>query len=143
MAFWRNLFIELGARRHRLRKALGDWGQSVFELALIASLILGTFGLLLHPWMAAAAPWGFALPVLLPLGYIALDMRRQRPSPEGADAEAARKAHDRLALFWCVLIVVAGIGAFAYALSAEPPPPPAPDPGWQPPDDAVAVDITE
>jgi len=143
MAFWESLSTELSARRRRLRTALGDWGQSLFELALIASLILGTFGLFLQPWMAGAAPWGFALPVLLPLGYVALDARRQRPLPEGADVEAARKTYDRLAFLWCALIIVAGIGAFAYALSAEPPAPPLPDPGWQPPEDTVAVDITE
>lgn len=143
MAFWRDLFTELSARRRRLRTAIGDWGQSLFEYGLVASLILGTFGLYLQPWMAAAAPWGFALPVVLPLGYILLDMRRQRPLPEGADADAARRGYDRLAFIWCALIIIAGIGAFAYALSAEPPPPPAPDPGWQPPDNAVAVDISE
>jgi len=143
MAFWTNLFTELGARRKRLREAIGDRGQSLFELALLSALILGTLGLFYQPWMAAAAPWGFALPALLPLGYVALDVRRQRPLPEGADADAARKTHDRLVLIWCSLIVIAGIGAFAYALAAEPPAPPTPDPGWQPPEDAVAVDISE
>jgi len=141
MAFWGNLFTELGARRKRLRESFGERGQSVFELALLSALVLGTVGLLLHPWMASAAPWGFALPVLLPLGYIALDARRQRALAAGQDEDAVRKSHDRLALIFVSLIIVAGVGAFAYALASEPPAPPQPDPGWQPPEDAVSVDM--
>ncbi len=143
MAFWGNLFTELGARRKRLRESFGERGQSVFELALLSALILGTVGLLLHPWMAGAAPWGFALPVLLPLGYVALDARRQRALGAGQDEDAVRKTHDRLTLVFVSLIIVAGIGAFAYGLASEPPAPPQPDPGWQPPEDAVSVDMSE
>ncbi len=141
MSFFGSLFAELGARRRRLRLAMGDRGQSLFEFALLGVLTLGSAGLFVRSWMPAAAPWGFALPIVFIVGYIALDLRRQRAAAPAADAEHPHRAADRLALIWTLLCMAAAIATFVYAWSAEPPLPPPIDQGWQPPQDTLNFDI--
>lgn len=136
MSYWSSLFQELGARRTRLRKALGDRGQSLFEFALLSAFVMGSLGLYLRAWMPSAAPWGFALPFVFIAGYLALDVRRQRDG-----AENAERKHDLIALGWTLLCAALAIGTLFYAWQAEPPPPPE-APVWQPPEDVQIFDLS-
>lgn len=138
MSFWSEMASELGARRKRLRKAVGDRGQGLFEMLLLGLPLLGSLGLFLHPWMPGAAPWGFALPFLLVLGYLLLDVRRQGQLARGDDQDAVRKSHDRMAFGLVFLCMAASAAAFAIGLAAAPQ---EDGPDWQPPPDAVSVDI--
>lgn len=75
--FFTNLFDELGERRRRLRKSLGDRGQALASFAILAGLMLGSLGLYLRPWMIDVAAWGFAVPVVFLVGYLLIEWRRQ------------------------------------------------------------------
>jgi len=75
--FFASLFEEMGARRKRLRKAIGDRGQALTEFLVLAGLGLGSLGLFVRDWMAAVTPWGFWLPLVFVVGYFAIDARRQ------------------------------------------------------------------
>lgn len=135
MSFWGSLFQELSARRTRLRRALGDRGQSLFEFVVLGALVLSSLGLYLRPWMAAAAPWGFAAPFVFVAGYLLLDLSRQR------DNGVNGRRHDLLALGWTLLCCAVAIATFVLALLSEPPPPPEP-PAWQPPEDVEIFDLS-
>ncbi|MBI1251348.1 MAG: hypothetical protein GC189_07740 [Alphaproteobacteria bacterium] len=146
--FFSNLFSEIGARRRRVRAEAGDRGQGLLEFSILGGLSLGSLGLFLNPWMARAAPWGFALPVVFLLGYLYLDLRRQNAMARAGeipeDREASQTGSDRLALIWSLGCALAGAATFAYAWMAEPPPAPAPSDAadeWRPPADAVDVDL--
>ena len=69
--FFSSLFTEMGARRRRLRAALGDRGQAMVEFLVLGGLLLGSLGLFVRAWMPAAAPWGFALPVVFVIAWTA------------------------------------------------------------------------
>lgn len=56
---------------------MGDRGQGVIEFLTLGGLVAGSLGLLLGSWMPAAAPWGFALPVVFAIGFALLERRRQ------------------------------------------------------------------
>jgi hypothetical protein len=71
------MFAEIGARRRRLRASLGDRGQAIVEFLVLGGLVLGSLGLFLRPWMAAVAPWGFALPFVFLIGFCLIEARRQ------------------------------------------------------------------
>lgn len=142
-AFFVSLFDELGERRRRLRSALGERGQSLFEFALLSAFMLGSVGLFVRAWGPAASPWGFALPFVFLLGYAILDARRQGELAAGADGERVRKRYNLAALVWALLTAALALFAFVHVFMSEPPPPPAApeEPTWQPPDDAVNVDL--
>lgn len=138
MGYFAALFSELGARRRRLRGALGDRGQSLFEFGVLSAFALGSFGLALSHWPAARAlAWGAVAPLLFVTGYALLDLRRQRA--DGA-AESARKGHDWVALGWTLCCAGLAIALFAWAMSYAPPQP-AEAQGWQPPEDTVTLDM--
>lgn len=140
--FLSSMFSEMGARRRRLRAALGDRGQSLVEFLVLGGLMVGSLGLIVRPWMAAAAPWGFALPILFLVGYFLIEYRRQAAlAREGADQDRVRSGYDWLVLLWSLGCALAGAAAFVIAWTAEPPPPPD-DGSWQPPESAVPVDIS-
>lgn len=132
------MFSELGARRRRLRAALGDRGQSLFEFGVMSALVMGSLGLILREWMPAAAPWGFALPFLYVGGYVLLDWLRQR-APVVETEEAPHRRWDLYTLGWTLLCASASVATLLYAWGAEPPPPPEP-PAWQPPEDVILFD---
>ncbi len=67
--FFSSLLAEAGARRRRLRAALGDRGQAIVEFLVLSGLALGSIGLFVREWMVDAAPRGFAIPVVFVLGY--------------------------------------------------------------------------
>jgi len=138
--FFSSLFAEMGARRRRMRQALGDRGQSLAEFLLLGGLALGSLGLFLRPWMAAAAPWGFALPLVFLIGFFAIDWRRQGAIARGGEPEAVSRNHDWLVLLWSLACALSGAAAFVSAWSAEPPPPP--EDVWTPPENSVPVDIS-
>lgn len=129
--FFSAMFAEMGARRRRLREALGDRGQALFEFLILAGLMLGSFGLFLRPWMAAAAPWGFAMPVVFVAGYLVIEARRQRAVKPDA-GEAAGGGFDWLALLWALGCAALGAAAFAIAWTSDP---------WAPVENAVTTDI--
>lgn len=72
------MFAEMNLRRRRLRAALGDRGQAIVEFLVLAGLMLGSLGLLLRPWMAGVTPWGFVLPFVFVIGFVLIEVRRQR-----------------------------------------------------------------
>jgi len=138
--FFSALLAETGARRRRLRLALGDRGQSIAEFLIMSGLALGSLGLFVRPWMADAAPWGFALPFVFLIGYVALDFRRQAELARGGEAERVSTRHDWIVLLWSFGCALAGAAAFVIAWGAEPPRPP--EQIWTPPESAVSVDMS-
>ncbi|MGE0597168.1 MAG: hypothetical protein AB7P07_12450 [Hyphomonadaceae bacterium] len=143
MSFLAAMFDEVVARRRRLRAVMGDRGQSISEFLVLAGLAIGSLGLILRPWMAAAAPWGFAIPVLFLAGYVLIEARRQR-AMAATSAEAAgalARKYDWGFVLWSLFCAVLGAAAFVIAWGAEPAPPPEPD-AWIPPDGAVSVEIS-
>jgi hypothetical protein len=152
--FFSEMFAEFAARRRRLRGALGDRGQGLIEFLVFGGVLVGALGLFVGPWMAAAAPWGFAVPVAFVAGYLLIEMRRQRSvaeveAPQTRD-EDGRTAVDRVAagydwltLGWSLLCALLGAAAFVIAWSARPP---EIDKvffdKWSPPENAVSVDIS-
>jgi hypothetical protein len=124
MAFsFDNLAEELGARRRRLRRALKPWRAALVEFALFGGIVLGLAGPLL---LGRGVAWWYGLAplALLILGYVGLDMARQRQT----DAQGHR-GRDLAALG--LICACAGLGFAIYAAavgtsSALPSPPPAP-----------------
>jgi hypothetical protein len=139
--FAASLFAEIGARRRRLRSALGDRGQGLVEFLIMGGLAIGSLGLFLREWMIAAAPWGFALPIVFLCGYVLIDARRQASLARGDDGEKVSQGYDWVALLWSLACALAGAAAFVIAWSAAPPAPPTED-VWMPPESAVPVDIS-
>lgn len=141
-SFLSSMFGEMGARRRRLRASLGDRGQAIVEFLVLGGLMLGSLGLFVRPWMAAAAPWGFALPLVFLIGYFLIDARRQAAlaAPE-ADTAKVSTSYDWFAFLWSFGCALAGAAAFVIALSSEPAPPPEIE-GWTPPESSVSVDIS-
>lgn len=140
-AFLGAMFAEMGARRRRLRSALGDRGQALVEFFVLAGLGVGSLGLLTRPWMPAAAPWGFFVPAVFLIGYLLIERRRQAAIAGDQDAAKVSSGYDWLALLWSFGCALLGAAAFVIAYSAEPPPPPEPE-IWTPPEGSVSVDIS-
>jgi len=150
--FLSSLFAEMGARRRRLRAALGDRGQGLVEFLVLGGLAVGSLGLFVRDWMPAAAPWGFALPVVFVLGYILIEARRQaslRMADGNSDVDdEGRTASDRtasgydwLVLLWSFACALAGAAAFVIAYTSQPPPNQEEE-IWTPPESSVSVDIS-
>src|SRR6185503_1733454 len=78
--FFASLFAEMGARRRRMRAAFGDRGQALVEFLVLGGLLLGSLGLFVREGMADKAAWGFALPPVFVIGFLAIDARRQAQS---------------------------------------------------------------
>ena len=146
MAFLASLFSELGKRRGRIRKWMGDRPEAILEFSLLSGFVLGTLGLYLKPGMADLAPWGFLAPPIFLIGYPILDWRRQAELAAGADAEKTTRRYDIASVFWGLACAGIGLAAFLIALTSwapEPPPaPPPPEPEWTPPPDAVPSDLS-
>jgi hypothetical protein len=135
------MFSEMGARRRRLREALGDRGQGIAEFLVLAGLLVGSLGLLVRPWMPGTAPWGFAIPVLFVVGFVLIDTRRQAALSRGRDAADIATGYDWLVFGWSFGCALLGAAAFMIAWGAQPAPPPEED-IWTPPESSVAVDIS-
>lgn len=139
--FLTSMFAEIGARRRRLRAAFGDRGQGIFEFLIMGGLLLGSLGLVVRDWMPAAAPWGFAVPVVFLVGYVLIDGRRQAALARGDDANNTSQSYDWFALWWSLGCALLGVAAFVIAWTSAPPAPP-PEDVWSPPESAVPVDIS-
>lgn len=135
------MFDEIGARRRRLRAAMGDRGQAILGFLILGGLALGSVGLFVRAWMPAAAPWGFAIPVVFVLGFLLLDARRQSQVKSAAAPETVGPAHDWVVLWWSLGCALLGVAAFVIAWTAEPPPAPEEE-IWTPPSGAVSVDMS-
>lgn len=135
------MFQEIGARRRRLRAAFGDRPQALVEFLVLGGLAIGSLGLFVRPWMPAAAPWGFALPVVFLLGYALVDARRQSEVRAGRPPERVSAMYDWAAFLWSFGCALAGAAAFIVAWSAAPPAPPQEE-IWTPPESAVSVEIS-
>lgn len=124
---------EIGARRKRMRDFFGDRANALVEFLFMSGIVLGSLGLFIRPWMAAAAPWGFAIPFVFVAGFLLIEARRQRAAK--ASEEAGNS--DWLALWWTLACALLGAIAFVIACMAAPAPPTPEDPGWQPPEGSV------
>ncbi len=138
--FFTNFFDELGERRRRLRKSLGDRGQALASFAILAGLILGSLGLYLRPWMIGVSAWGFAVPVVFIIGYVLIEWRRQADLARGGEVEAIAARYDWIARLFSLACALAGAAAFVIAFSSKPPAPHIEE--WAPPENAVSVDIS-
>lgn len=139
--FFSSLFAEMGARRRRLRAALGDRGQGTVEILVLGGLFVGSLGLFVRDWMPGAAPWGFALPFIFLLGYGLIDARRQAQLARAEAPERVNASYDWIALGWSFGCALAGAAAFVIAWSAEPPPVQEEE-IWTPPESSVSVEIS-
>jgi|CXWL01.1.fsa_nt_gi hypothetical protein len=137
-AFFSSMFSELGQRRRRIREALGDRGAAIGEFITLGGLAAGSLGMFLGPWMAAKAPWGFAVPLLFLVGYGLLDLRRQKELAGGADNDKIAVRYDWLALALSFACAMAGAAAFVIAWSGKPAPP---QQDWRPPAHTIVTDI--
>lgn len=137
--FLSSMFAEMGARRRRLREMLGDRGQGFAEFLVLGGVLAGALGLLIGPWMPAAAPWGFAIPFVFVAGFVLIEARRQGQLRQGADAETLASGYDWAVFLWSFGCALAGAAAFVIALAAKPPPS---DENWTPPQSTVSVDIS-
>jgi len=138
--FFTNLFDELGERRRRLRKSIGDRGQTFASFAVLAGLMLGSLGLYVKAWMIDVAAWGFFVPLVFVIGYLLIDWRRQATLAGGADADKTAATYDMAARLFSFACALAGAAAFVIAFTSEPPAPQIEE--WTPPDSAVSVDIS-
>lgn len=138
--FFTNLFDELGERRRRLRKSLGDRGQALASFTILAGLMLGSLGLYLRPWMIGVASWGFIVPLVFVIGYLLIDWRRQATLARGADADKTAVTYDMVARLFSFACALAGAAAFVIAFTSEPPAPQIEE--WTPPEGTVSVDIS-
>jgi hypothetical protein len=138
--FFSSMFDEMGARRRRLRAAFGDRGQALVEFLVLGGLVVGSIGLFARPGMVEAAPWGLWLPLVFLVGFFAIEARRQARLRAGADAAKTSAAFDWAALLWSFGCALLGVAAFVLAWTAQPHPPQQEE--WQPPREAVRVDIS-
>lgn len=138
--FFTNFFDELGERRRRLRKSLGDRGQALASFAVLAGLVLGSAGLYLRPWMIGVASWGFAVPAVFVVGYLLIEWRRQADVTRAGASDAIVTRYDWTARLFSLACALAGAAAFVIAFSSEPPAPQIEE--WAPPESAVSVDIS-
>lgn len=166
------MFNEMGARRRRLRASLGDRGQALAEFLVLGGLAIGSLGLFVRPWMPAAAPWGFWVPLAFVIGYLLIEMRRRAAAAAAARAhnqaveaaqavargersdmpevvdEDGRTVIDRVAVNydWIALLwsfSCALAGAAAFVIAwSAAPPAPVDSNAWTPPESAVPVDIS-
>jgi len=139
--FLASMFGEMGARRRRMRGALGDRAQGFVEFLVLAGLMVGSLGLVVREWMPGAAPWGFAIPFVFVIGYVLIEARRQATLARGTDAEKTASSYDWLALLWSFGCALAGAAAFVIAWTSAPPAPPEEE-VWTPPESSVPVDIS-
>jgi hypothetical protein len=139
--FFPSLFAEIGARRRRMRAALGDRGQGIVEFLVLGGLMLGSLGLFVRDWMPAAAPWGFSLPFVFLIGYLLIDVRRQAQLAIAEAPERVNASYDWITLGWSFACALVGAAAFVIAWSAEPPPVQQEE-IWTPPESSVSVDIS-
>lgn len=134
------VFSAWGARRKRLRKAIGDGRASLIEALLFAGLILP----LLAAPLGRTDRFDHAGPLIL-LGFLAgnvfLDGRRRRMLAMGAEAGAIARGYDRL--FWGFTAAMAALGLVlgALALGDAPPPPLTIDLPEAPPANARFIEL--
>lgn len=127
-------------------------------MVILGCMVAGSLGLLLAPYMLAAAPWGLAIPLVFAGGYAWLDYHRQRavaavadetpvPDDEGRPYLPALRrvtgAFDAMAAALALICAVAGAGAFTigYRAAPQPPAPPAMEDNWTPPENALETDV--
>jgi hypothetical protein len=140
MSFFSALSEELVERRRRLRRAVGDGRASPFEFLLLAGSLLGVVAVMFTPRGFWDVPWGPMLPLLLVLGYAALDSRRQRALTQGAPEAAVRRRFDRLTLALFGGVAIAGLCTLVYAILVPTPYRYAPP---NVPERALEIDIAE
>ena len=138
--FFASMFAEMGARRRRLRSAFGDRGQALLEFLVLGGLLVGSLGLFVREGMIRTAPWGFALPLVFVIGFLAIDARRQAQLKANADEAKTSTRTDWIALLWSFGCALLAVAAFVLAWTAQTHV--APQQEWQPPREAVDVDIS-
>jgi hypothetical protein len=134
------MFAEMGARRRRMRATFGDRGQALVEFLVLGGLLLGSLGLFVRVGMIRTAPWGFALPLVFVIGFLLIEARRQGALKSATDQDKLSTQYDWIALLWSFGCALLGVAAFVLAWTANPHIEPHQD--WQPPREAVDVDIS-
>lgn len=153
--FFASLFAEMGARRRRMRAVFGDRGQALMEFLVLGGLLLGSLGLFVRDGMIDKAPWGFAVPLVFLIGFLVIDARRQaqqaqqaqqtqetQETQNSAETEQAKTSgrHDWIVVLWSFGCALLGAGAFMLAWTNQTRAPAQQE--WQPPREAVDVDIS-
>ncbi len=108
MSFLASLGSEFVARRERLREALGDRNASILEFVFLAGIVMGGLAALFGELR------GLAPLAALIVGYVLLDVTRQRALAAGADIVQTRKRQDRLILALFAAMAVMGAAMFFY-----------------------------
>ncbi|MBI3438844.1 MAG: hypothetical protein HY054_09415 [Proteobacteria bacterium] len=137
--FLASMFAEMGARRRRMRAMFGDRGQALVEFLVLGGLLLGSLGLIVGEGMIRAAPWGIAVPFAFVIGFVAIEVRRQAELKANGDEAKIGSRFDWIALLWSFGCALLGVAAFVLAWTAQPHA--AEHDDWQPPREAVDVDI--
>jgi hypothetical protein len=89
--------------------------------------------------MIRTAPWGLAVPLAFVIGFLIIDARRQAQLRANADDAKTGSRYDWIVLLWSFACALLGVAAFVLAWTAQPHV--APHEEWQPPREAVDVDI--
>ena len=134
------MFAEMGARRRRLRAVFGDRGQALVEFLVLGGLMVGSLGLFVREGMIRTAPWGFGLPIVFVIGFAFIEARRQARLRAGAEAAKTSTRNDWIVILWGFGCALLGVAAFVLAWTGQTRT--APQQEWQPPREAVDVDIS-
>ena len=121
-AFLTSMFSEFAARRARLHAAFGDRTASLVEFLVFGGFVMGGLATLLGERR------GMGPLAALIVGYVLLDVSRQRALAAGADEAATRRRQDRLAFALVAALSAMGAAFCVYATlkqdsSAIPPQP--------------------
>lgn len=120
MAFLDALVTELGAKRRRLRRALGDWRASLVEALTLAGLAFGLFGPIAYPRGETEFWHGLLPPLGLAVGLVLLEARRQGALGRGVTEERLRRGFDGLTLALMAAMAVAGVSLYAVSAATVP-----------------------
>lgn len=140
MTFFTSLFEELGAKRRRLRRALGDWRASLVEALTVGGMGFGLFGPIAYPRGETELWHGLLAPLGLAAGLALLEARRRGALARGVDEARLRRGYDVLTLCLMAAMALAGVALYALSAATVPAAPTITVPDTVP-EDAVIIDL--